>query len=281
MPFGGWLTLGVAAAGTAGALASSGNASGGSQRLGLVNPGSRTLGDLFGTRFTRKGGFIRQGDPNAPFASSQILPAISQYAYNPLLGTQSDLAGLRNLFQTPGFGITDIVGRGMEGFRGLSDLSLEGAATGWETDASPIYNEAIRRFGADILPQIAETSGLGLQSSGFEALAGREAAGLLGQASEQQVALREAAAQRRMGLLPIAGQLQAAEAAFPINVSRDVEEGARRPLDIFLALMGQGNQTQLLQQGYPTQDSTTDLLGSLGSLASLYSSFNKPATPTA
>jgi hypothetical protein len=271
----GAISGGAAAAG-AGGLALGGLASGlfggsdsGKQRLGLVNPGSRVLGDLFGTRFTRKGGFIKQGDPNALFATKNISPAIESFVFNPLIGNQGDIGALRSLFQANP--IANIVERGMQGFAGLSDIGLEGAATGFRTDATPAFDEAIRRFGVDILPQIAETSGLGLRSSGFEALAGREAANLLGQAALTQLDLDEAAAQRRLGLLPIAGQLQAAEAAFPVNIAADIEAGAGRPLSTFMSLLGQGNQTPLLQQGFPTQDRTTDLLGSLGGLASLFS----------
>jgi len=244
-----------------------GGSSGGKQRVSLANPAGKVLGDLFGTRFTRKGGFIRQGDPNAPFASGNILPAIESYVYNPLVGTPQDLSSFRGLMQERP--MVDIIRRGMEGFSGLSDLGLLGAATGFETNADPIYQEAIRRFKTDVLPQVAETSGLGLRSSGFEAMAGREAANLMGQAALRQTELSEAAAQRRMGLLPIAGQLQAAEAAFPLNIAADIEAGSARPLTTFMGLAGLGNNMPFIQQGFPTTDRTSDMLSSLGGLASL------------
>lgn len=267
--------LALAAAGTAGSILGS-RGGGNSPQVQLTNPSAMTLGQLFGNGFTRSRGFTPHPMfADQPLTLAKLSPAINNYLYNPVLGGNSDLQSLRDLFSQPGNGIADIIGRGMQGFEGLSNLSLLGAATGFGNSAQPAYQEAIRQFGTNILPQIAETSGLGLQSSGFQNLAGREGANLLGQASQRQIDLDEAASQRMMQLLPIAGQLQAAQAAFPLNITNQLEQNSARPYEALLQMSGLGSPGNLgpMQIGQPTQDSTSNLIGSLGGLGSLLQLF--------
>lgn len=284
-------TIGLGAAGgVAGGLLGGGlgglfggGGGGSKQRISNLNPAGFTLADVFGLGYSSSRGWTPRGynryhgitsDPTRNAFSGlqgdvrsfiEAIPQLStaeQFLQSNILGSDTFLPG--------------ILGSSMD----LMDLAAgsagEGALTGFAVDPAPLFNEAIRRFGAEALPQVAETAGLGLHSSGFRELAGREASNLLGQAATQGVQLQNDAAQRRLMSLPVAAQLAAGRMALPTGFASDVlglgqqfrleeERFARRPIDTFLQLAGIGNQLPYLQQGFPTQDSTSDLIGALGS----------------
>ena len=249
-----------------------GGTSGSSPRLSQGNPAGTILGDLFGSQFSRHRGWI----PNKrkPSVFRGLSGDISDYINAPLNRTgvedylYSDILGSSMMPQM--FGES-------QALMDMASLNAAlGAETGFNVDPSPLFSEAIRRFGAEALPSIAETSGLGLHSSGFRELAGREASNLLGQAATQGVQLQNDAAQRRMGAIPLLSQLAAGRLNLPLAFGGDVlglgqqfraeeERYARRPIDTFLALAGLGNSMPITQLGYPTQDTTSDLIGALGS----------------
>lgn len=163
---------------------------------------------------------------------------------------------------------------------GLDQLlaSNGGFQTGFRTDATPIYNEANRRFQSSILPGIAEMIGpqVGLKSQSFIDAASREGANLMGEAALQNVNLQESAANR----VPMAAQLLQTRGALPFAFSNDLlslgnnyraiqKDIMSMPLQIFQALSqqsGPGAQG-FLQQGFNPQGS-----GQAGLLSSLATS---------
>lgn len=181
---------------------------------------------------------------------------------------------------------------------GLDQLlaSNGGYQTGFRTDATPIYNEANRRFQSNILPGIAEMIGpqIGLKSQSFIDAAAREGANLMGEAALQNVNLQEAAANR----LPMAAQLLQTRSAFPFAFSNDLMQLGNNyraiqkdiqsmPLQVFERLSGMSGPGQqgFLQQGFNPQGSgQAALLSGLSQNAGQFASalgslFQK--TPTA
>ena len=254
---------GAGLGGSLGGMFGGGGSSSGPRFL-QSSPAGNTLGQLFGQSFLRSKGYVNNpGLANQPFSMDTISPLISNIINNPLISSSS-MGDIGSLFNNS---LPGTISNSMSNLGALSNMGMIGAATGFGNSAQPAFQEAIRRFGADILPQIAETSGLGLQSSGFGNIAGREGANLLGQAALSQIDLNEAASNRMMQLLPISAALQSGAAAFPLNISQQLEQQRQTPFNMFLSAAGM--PTPLIQQGYPTQDPTSDIFGSLGGLAGL------------
>lgn len=188
--------------------------------------------------------------------------------------------------------------------RGLLDLNLEGdfsglsllnalgqigsargfageqAATGFRTDATPAFNEAIRQLEQNILPQIAETAALnqGISSSAFGEQGARAARDLLGQASITQLGLDEAAAERRRSGIPTFANLIGAELSLApsfasdiLNLGtqgRNIERNIQAsPLSVFSQLTGLGQNQQLfLPTSNPQGNTFTRILGTLSDI---------------
>jgi hypothetical protein len=146
--------------------------------------------------------------------------------------------------------------------------------TGLPTDGTAYFNEAIRKLKTDIVPQLAETSGLGVQSDGFSNGVTRESANLLGQASLANIDLQEAATNRRAQGAAALANLSTARQAIPLSVANQLSalfgEEQGRPLAIFEKLFGLGNSQTFGTPSYSPYDPTSQYIsGAAGGLAGI------------
>lgn len=263
-----------------GYLSSKGNKGSSDSFTAPLNPGFNTLLDLFGanlkTRGRVKGVF---DDPNTTglFEEDAFKNSIRDLLYNsPGLysGEQQATQGYLDSNQ-PGMDLQ----RAQDAMAGLLGSGKELSETGFRQDAGPAYDEAIRRYKADVLPELAEVAGqqVGIQSSSFLDSANRSAADLLGEAALQQVNLDESAAARRANGLGMYNQLILSQLGLPSSFGNDLlalGTGTRnvintqqsRPFNVFSALTGLGNDQPFGVSGFnPNGSGTTQLLEGLAS----------------
>lgn len=278
---------GTAIAGIAGGLGAA-NAGGGGMNFAPAFPqGNAFLKYLFGggKGLQKK---IAKGQDVGLFGP-EARDAIGQYMQGTTFGP-----GGPNLLSTL-LGSPSEYMSGLEGTLGYFDDALNTMSlfneTGLPTDGTAYFNEAIRKLGTDIIPQLAEVSGLGVQSGGFANNVTRESANLLGQASLANIDLAEAAANRRQQASTALAGLATAKQAIPLNTATQLSslfgEEQGRTLDVFSRLMGLGNQQQYGAPSYNPYDPTSGYLsGGLGGLSGILSSLSNfnfntgPTTPT-
>lgn len=245
-------------------------------------PNSPLLGALFGTRLTpqgwdqskKRGGLFGMG-------AKDLLEQSRDFMFN-AEGPSGAERGLYDSFLGgggSGMGQAGaLFGNLNSGFGDLVNRATNLADTGYRTDASPIYAEAMRRFKSESLPGIAELVGskIGLNSQSFIDAASKEGANLMGQAALRQSELDESAAQRRMGALPTLGQFNLQRAAAPMSFLNDMmnlgtgyrnmlEAPKTRGMSMASSLLGMP-MPQMLQSSYNPAGS-----GGASGLASLAS----------
>lgn len=278
-------TAAIIAAGAGAFLGSqSSQGGGGVGGVGFTNPAAPALGSLFGIAVGQrgKGRLFRQADFPGIFAfdpqpTSALGASIIEFMNNPI-GLFLGEAAIGQALLGDATAIQARLAEAESIFSQISPFALEAAETGFRTDAGPIFDEAIRRLNVDILPQIAETVGgaSGIRSFGVAEAGSRAAADLLGQASLADIGLAEAAANRRLSGIPLAGQVAGTQLALPFAFGQDVlslgtgfrgvlEEAQARPLNVFGFLSGLGQNQQFLQQGFNPVSQTGQLLGTLAS----------------
>lgn len=293
MPLGGLLTTTALTAG-AGYLNKRMNdkAAAGGPGLSPTNPSFGTLNRLFGTKLVKhkhgadKGTTSLVRDKNNPgLFGAQFDESLRNFAFNPppIYGGET---GIVNSLLSGG-GAQRALDTGLSGFDSLigrtnSFLDTAGQ-TGYQVDASPLYEIARNQFSRNVLPEIAERLGStsGIRSQGFIDTAGREGANLLDSAAAANVQLADSAAQRRLAAnqfgIPALGTLLGARTALPFSVASDtlnlgtqyrniLDQQASRPLSVFSQLAGlgtPGNQGFFLQGYNPQGSGTANLLGSL------------------
>lgn len=261
------MPLGLAAVGAIGGGVLAHNSSGASSSAPVIlNPARRDLNFLFGFgkhKRPRKGSIF----------GNQFKDAVQDFTFNPIGLSQTEEDFFGQTLDDPTFlqGLFDSTFQDLGTAR---DFALDAAETGFRTDATPIFDEAIRRFNTDLIPELAETSGLGVTSSGFIDTSQEAASELLGQASLAQVDLDEAAAARRFSAIPLFSQLSTAQSAFPTSFTSSLfdlgqqrrnllETNRARPIDVFSSLFQLGNAAPpTIQFGEPPQGP-----GPLGALA--------------
>lgn len=234
-----------------------------------TNPGRYDLAALFGNQ-NALNRTAAQGSAN--MFGQPLQQAISQYLQPTSFG-QGGPGILSSILGSP----TDYLNQYQASLGNLQQAVNTAAqfnATGMPTDATPIYNEAIRQYNTYALPAAAETAGLGVQSSGFGGLASQAAQNLLGEAALQNVNLQEAAKQRQMQAAPLLQGLTAAQAQYPINLASDLtglfNYEQRKPIDLFGSLYAAGSGGTFAAPSYsPTSGagSNAALIGGLSGLA--------------
>lgn len=286
---GGLLSLGSAGASLFGG---GGGGGGDDPKLRVANPSAYPLADLFGMRITPSGIARSKKRPGLfGLRSEKLLEATNDYLYNPIglsPGEEASRAALlgdgnmisRLLGPGPG-GIQDDLDLTMSGLDRLLETNQNLIDTGFRTDATPAFEEALRRFKTNVLPGIAERIGgdYGLSSSAFVDTAGREGANLLGEAAIRQLELDEAAAGRRAGALPFHNTLLNTRLAIQPALANDLlglgagqlglgqqyrsilEEQRSRPLATFMQLSGLPSPTYIQQGFNPAGSGTADVLG--------------------
>lgn len=169
---------------------------------------------------------------------------------------------------------------------GFLDQSVNTAAeanrTGLLTNGTAYFDEALRRYMNEALPAAAETAGLGVTSSGFQATGQRAANDLFGQAALANIDLAESAANRRMQAAPLLQALTASRQALPLNLASQLTGlynfEARKPLDTFAMLSNLGSQGPYAAPSYSPNDNsaatTAAILGGLGQFSNTLSNWN-------
>lgn len=276
----GGLNLAGAGAGLFGALKGLQGGGGGGGNLTPLNPASKILNELFGTRLHKHkhgddaGTFSLVNDRKNPglFGGAEFKEALNDFIFNPALPSQGEqdfisqlLGSAPQRLESALSGLSGLRQDASQNFGEARDFARDLATTGFQTDASPFFDTAVSNFQRNILPAIAERTsafGGGVNSQGFINTAGREGANLLDSAARTNAALAENANARRAGAVPLLGPLAGSEAsllasllgteaALPggfgqdvLNLGtgfRNVFESARgRPLDAFALLAGLG-----------------------------------------
>jgi len=311
MPWAAIIPAAISAVGALGSayLGSKNQGGGGIGAFSPSNPAQFALNDLFGTRLYKHGHGADAGtvslinDPRNPgIFGDNLKQSIADFSFNPLLPSQaeSDFIGqiLNSAPQRLDSTLSSLAGLrsdARQNFGQARDLTLDLANTGFATDATPLFELANDEFRRNVLPAIAERQGaLGgsIQSSGFQNLAGREAANLLSEAARANIGLAENAAQRRAAAIPQLGALAGSEgsllaslfgteAALPVGFAQDVlnlgtahrnvfEAARARPIDVFSQLAGLGGPgtSGFLQGGFsPGGSTTSDIFSALSSNA--------------
>jgi len=153
--------------------------------------------------------------------------------------------------------------------------ALEAAKTGFRTDMSPIIAEEQRRYRDETLPMLKEqfAPATGLFATDFLGATGREGAAMGSRLGAQQVALDEAAADRRMQGIPLYSAMKQSNIAIPLNLATDFSalggmldqsSDAGRLMSMLGLTANLAGGTTAVQPGYPGM-STTSGLGALGS----------------
>ena len=249
-----------------------------------LNPGASTLKFLFG-----KAPKYATKYPDSPFIGLQ--DSISSLIDNGITFGQGGPNILSTIFGSPD--------QYMESFNksigdidaAVNTMSLFNE-TGLPTDGTAYFNEAIRRLGTDIIPQLAETTGLGVQSGGYANQVARESANLLGQASLANIDLAEAATNRRQQAAAALATLAGARQSLPVNIASQLQSLFQTeqllPLDIFQRLYSMGTQGPYAAPSYNPYDPTSAYLaagqgitGILGALSNIDfgGSTGGPSTP--
>lgn len=151
--------------------------------------------------------------------------------------------------------------------------AAEANQTGLKTNGDAYFNEAIRQYMEKALPAAAETAGLGVTSSGFQAAASKASQDLLGQASLANIDLSEAAANRRLQAAPLLQGLTAARQQLPLNLASDLTGlfnfEARKPLDTFAQLYTLGGNNYSAPSYNPTNTGAATTAAILQGLSGL------------
>lgn len=289
MPFGGLLTAGVGLAGAAVSSGLLGGKKASEPKFTITNPALGPLASLFGAtvRSGRDGGVSYGGSKrrraelqkNAVFGGADFNRQLSDFLFNPA-GLSAAEQGAQSFLANPAL-FQGQLAQAQQGLGQLAGYGQELARTGFETDATPLFQRASQLFSTQALPEIAERIGsqVGLGSQSFIDAAQQASTELLGRAAEQGVGLREAAAQRRVAGLPLATNLQQQQLSTPLAAFQDLlglggtlrsitEEGRSRPFTAFQSLAGMspGISQGYALQGYDPQGSGRGQ--ALGALAS-------------
>ena len=201
-----------------------------------LNPGMSTLKFLFGKapKYAKKypdSPFLGLKDSLTSYMNPTTFGAGGPEILSSILGNPTDY--FANLTKNLGF------------FDESIGTAREANETGLKTDGTAYFNEAIRQYLQNALPQTAEVAGLGVQSSGFQAASAKAAEELLAKASIANIDLEEAAKQRRLQAAPLLSGLITAREALPLNLAQELTKlfdfEASKPLDVFSKLFGMGS----------------------------------------
>jgi hypothetical protein len=210
----------------------------------VFSPNAPALFDLLGGQLV----VGKRGVNVAPTGTSvfgpnfELLRGAFSNLFNPggLNAPESLAFNIANQIEGPLAGVSKLFNKAL--LPGITDL----ARTGFKTDLSPVITQAQQRFEEDFLPALAER--VSPTFSDFGTIAGREGRRIATDLGALDVQINDPV--RRAGAFPIAGQIGAATAALPFNLSSDLlglggalrgreELGARRIAEIFAALSGQ------------------------------------------
>ena len=231
-------------------------------------------GDIFGTELKK---FLQ-----TQLSSPTTFPGTTTPFLQSVLGTPDQLMAALG---TPDQ-FANRIGTFNNQFQGAVDTARQLNETGLPTDGSAYFDEAIRNLTQRAIPNAAEVSGLGVQSSGFANASAQASQDLLGQAALANIDLQEAAINRRLQSSPLLASLLTSQQAIPEqlignrlgltnNLYNLFNTETNRPLSLFQSLYNMGNATgQYIQPGYNPSDSGAGYGAALGGLSGILNSLS-------